>query len=885
MAQIGELVGQIKLDSTGFDKGIKSAQGGVAKTSGALDKLSKVAIAGVVGAFAGLGAAATAASASIAKDFVDLYGGVGDLETQLGLTREEAEALSDTALDVYANNFGKSIKDVNDSLVLTQRNMKHLDEGELQSVTEDALALRDAFGTDVRESTSAANQLMKNFGLTSGEAFDFITKGFQKGLDSSGDFVDSIGEYSTQFNELGAGADEFFSVMESGLGGGVLGTDKAADAMKEFVIRLTDGSKTTKEGLDSIGISSDELFKKISDGSMTPIQAFGEVQSALSEIEDPIKRNEAGVKLLGTQFEDLGAEAVLALDTSMTSMEDLAGASEDLGKQYNNLGDIVRGGYRKMVKAAKPLNDAVLDAAEKYLPKLEKGFDKLFSLVGGFDFAAVIDTDAFAEITTTIGGAMEELGELAEEAIPIISQVFRDHILKFLPILLKTVVPIMESLSRAFGNLVEFIRANMPAIGSILETVFGVARFYFEMISAVVTNVLLPVFDSIIQIVMRVAQIFMDNWESISLIIENAKVIIEGAIQAVIAVFNLLFPVVKFVANVIVTAFEFILPVVLAVTSKVIEVLAGLTKWLSVNIPKAINFLKGAWENILVPTFNYLREKYFEWVHPVVVAIIGWFQDRIPKAIQRLKTFWDTVLVPTFNFLREKYVQHVHPIVTAIADWFQTKIPRAIENLRSKWDIIVRIFGVLRDKYNQDVKPKVEAIIGFFKQKIPEAINALKGKWDEISGKFGELRGKYDSTVGPVLGQMESAFARVRDTVNDLIWRIQDLIGKIGSIPSLPDFGNIKIPGFATGTNFAPGGLAMVGERGPELVNLPRGSQVFDAQKTKGMMKGGAGMTLNITINGGSSDANSIANQVVQQVRRALARDNLSSSYGINPGL
>ena len=36
-----------------------------------------------------------------------------------------------------------------------------------------------------------------------------------------------------------------------------------------------------------------------------------------------------------------------------------------------------------------------------------------------------------------------------------------------------------------------------------------------------------------------------------------------------------------------------------------------------------------------------------------------------------------------------------------------------------------------------------------------------------------------------------------------------------------------RIPGFARGTNFAPGGLAVVGEMGPELVNLPRGSQVI----------------------------------------------------------
>ena len=36
-----------------------------------------------------------------------------------------------------------------------------------------------------------------------------------------------------------------------------------------------------------------------------------------------------------------------------------------------------------------------------------------------------------------------------------------------------------------------------------------------------------------------------------------------------------------------------------------------------------------------------------------------------------------------------------------------------------------------------------------------------------------------------------------------------------------------KLPGFAEGTTFAPGGAAIVGENGPEVVNLPRGSQVL----------------------------------------------------------
>ena len=57
------------------------------------------------------------------------------------------------------------------------------------------------------------------------------------------------------------------------------------------------------------------------------------------------------------------------------------------------------------------------------------------------------------------------------------------------------------------------------------------------------------------------------------------------------------------------------------------------------------------------------------------------------------------------------------------------------------------------------------------------------------------------------------------------------------SVGSLPSTGNISasdfqapvpdIPGFASGTDSAPGGLALVGENGPELVNLAKGAQVI----------------------------------------------------------
>lgn len=48
----------------------------------------------------------------------------------------------------------------------------------------------------------------------------------------------------------------------------------------------------------------------------------------------------------------------------------------------------------------------------------------------------------------------------------------------------------------------------------------------------------------------------------------------------------------------------------------------------------------------------------------------------------------------------------------------------------------------------------------------------------------------------------------------------------VGALTNLRKF--VGVPGYANGTNNAPGGWSLVGERGPELVNLPKGSQVLN---------------------------------------------------------
>ncbi|MDX0014798.1 tail length tape measure protein [Sinorhizobium meliloti] len=99
------------------------------------------------------------------------------------------------------------------------------------------------------------------------------------------------------------------------------------------------------------------------------------------------------------------------------------------------------------------------------------------------------------------------------------------------------------------------------------------------------------------------------------------------------------------------------------------------------------------------------------------------------------------------------------------------------------------------------------------------------------------------------------------------------------------------IPGFAAGTNFAPGGLAIVGEKGPELVNLPRGASVTPNHRLnapRAPRLNGRGMAANnnaqpgilqVQISGASGDEH-IRTLVKQGVGEGLSQYNENQRRG-----
>lgn len=329
---------------------------------------------------AGLGIAAGAVTALVGSTVglaAESAQNVNEFQAKLGASREEAEQLGAVAEQVFGNNFGENLAEAGEAVGLVRQQLGELSNKELQKVTEGALALKDSFGTEVSESVDATKTLMEQFGLSSQEALDFIAKGYQDGLDRSGDFLDSIGEYATQFANGGATAEEFFNLMKNGMQGGMLGTDKAADAFKEFRVRIQDGSDSTAEALESLGINSEELAKKMASGQVTAADAFKLVQSKIARVTDQNLKMQAGVALLGTQYEDLGQKGAAALSMTGKSMKDMEGATSSLSAKYDNFGALAQGMWRKVQLALLPVGKELLEMANQAVPYLSKAFERL----------------------------------------------------------------------------------------------------------------------------------------------------------------------------------------------------------------------------------------------------------------------------------------------------------------------------------------------------------------------------------------------------------------------------------------------------------------------------------------------------------------------------
>lgn len=320
----------------------------------------------------------------------------GQLEAATGATAEELAELQDISDSLYRKGLGEGVSDLTDALVVA-RNVTKQQGDELERTTKNAIVLQDVFQYDIPESLKTSDTMMRQFAITSEQSMNLLAQGAQRGLDKSGELLDSANEYAPQFAALGYSANEMFDFFAAGLEAGAWNLDKVGDLAKEFNIRIQDGSEKTAEALAALfapegieefttaltkggtksaeylellkhvsadtakemvkhlqkggkaaedtfmvisGIMGDgnKILADLSTGALKGKDVMQQVIQELNNIEDPVYRNMLGVELFGTQWEDLEKDVVAALGSVRSQFDMTESTMEDMAAvKYDNL--------------------------------------------------------------------------------------------------------------------------------------------------------------------------------------------------------------------------------------------------------------------------------------------------------------------------------------------------------------------------------------------------------------------------------------------------------------------------------------------------------------------------------------------------------------------
>ena len=551
------------------------AEESIAKTEEKSNKLSDSLTKGIetAGKWAG-GIATAAGSAALALGTAalnvatDVDSAMNGFEAATGTAVDELGKYEEAMLNIYNNNFGESFEDISNSMSQIKQVMgEGMGAEELEKMTTNALMLRDTFEFDVAESVKTANSLMDQFGITGEEAYNLIAQGAQNGLNQNGDMLDVINEYSVQFEQMGYGAEEMFNMLANGAESGTWSIDKLGDAAKEFNIRMSDGS--AKDAVEALGFSWEEVSANWSKGGEDAKQTFNMLMNELDGMENTTEGYAIGVGLMGTMFEDMGMEAVLALSDTQGEISNTKDALAEINDvKYDDLGSMFEGLKRNVETLLLPLGNALIPLIMEFVQIIQDNMPLIEGMIGSL---TPIITDLFGSLMPPlldlVSTFLPPLVEIIEMILPVLIELLNillppitDIANMILPLLITLIQPLLELLQPIINllnpiielcmnlivPLMELLEKVLPPLNEIITFLVKVTLFQlqttFQTVSSIVSNVvnvavtyitnqfniLKNIFNEIIDFIKNV---FTGNW---SAAFENIKTIIGNIFQGMI---------------------------------------------------------------------------------------------------------------------------------------------------------------------------------------------------------------------------------------------------------------------------------------------------------------------------------------------------------------
>lgn len=291
-------------------------------------------------------------------------------EASTGTSAQSMKEFSKEIKDLYGNNYGDSLGTVADDMAKVKQYMGETDPSKISDITENAIALEDVFGMDFQESIRGVDALMGSMGITADEAFDYIAKGAQNGLDKSGELVDNLAEYAPLWAQQGFSAQEMFSILQNGLETGAYNLDKVNDFVKEFGISLNDGRMS--DNLNHFSEKTQAIFKAFQVGKATSKDVFNSVVTDLASATNQQEALTLASNMWSSLGEDNSLEMIKSLNKVNDTYEDVYGTMNSIKDiQYDSLSNKWDELGRKFqLEIADPI-------ADKFLPVAKDGIDML----------------------------------------------------------------------------------------------------------------------------------------------------------------------------------------------------------------------------------------------------------------------------------------------------------------------------------------------------------------------------------------------------------------------------------------------------------------------------------------------------------------------------
>ena len=163
------------------------------------------------------------------------------------------------------------------------------------------------------------------------------------------------------------------------------------------------------------------------------------------------------------------------------------------------------------------------------------------------------------------------------------------------------------------------------------------------------------------------------------------------------------------------------------------------------------------------------------------------------------------------------------------------------------------------------------------KDAVDAIMNVLEGLPGKVKNLGGQMLGAGKTLGSKVIDGIRAGLSAAGGALSDIGTTVRNAVNSAMGLPKTISLGvgkfktSVTVPGFAQG-GIAPGGLAWVGEGGPELMAPPRGSRIYSNADSKKMANGGFPKTLILRV--GARDFLAYVEEVADS--RVIAADNLA---------